>query len=223
MIKKGDIVAYIYGGEDQIYRMNPKNRGLWEVTKINRNNEVSLTSVTCNAHSFIGTTKNTGTRNFVSQVKNLVKLDTLIKLGVFKRNYFSDAALGYSKDITNKTKVKQKVKNKNMVTRTMDSNVDAAKVAATITAGKTINKVVFKKIKGKLPVLVRGYADTALGTVVLANVMDFMVKQFAADNTKAAFAADAMMQAAMVELMAEFDFAAMLEEILSSVSLPEAE
>jgi len=109
----------------------------------------------------------------------------------------------------------------NMVTRTMDANVDAAKVAAQIAMGKTLNAVVAKQLSDRkvLPIMVRGYADTAFGAVVIANAADFAVKQFNIQNPKARIATEAMMQAAMVELLAQVDFEGIINDVLSNVTL----
>ena len=95
----------------------------------------------------------------------------------------------------------------------------AAKVAATITAGKTLNALVAKKVVPQMPMMTRGYADTALGRVGIANIADCAVKQFLACNTKANLATNAMMQAAMLELMDTFDLEAIVNDVLANVKL----
>ena len=127
------------------------------------------------------------------------------------------------KSIKIPTQGKISVKEINMndkVKRTVNANVDAAKTAASITAGKTLNKIVADKVTPQLPLMVRGYAGTPLGTVVIANVADFAVKQFMPHNEKANIATDAMMQAAMVELLGSFDLEKIVNEVVSSVELP---
>ena len=109
--------------------------------------------------------------------------------------------------------------NKDMVKRTTDANVNATKVAATIATGRTVNAVLVNKFRKQIPVLARGYADTPLGAVVIANIVDFAVKQFAADNAKFNYVSDAMMQAAMVDLLEEFDFESIMNDVLSGVTL----
>jgi hypothetical protein len=127
-------------------------------------------------------------------------------------------------DTSKYTKIKSKeITMGNKVKQVVDNNVDAAKVAASITAGKALNTIVADKVTPQLPLLVQGYAKTALGKVVLANVADFAVKQFMPTNEKANIAANAMMQAAMVELMDSFDFEKIVNEIVNSVELPVSE
>ena len=115
-----------------------------------------------------------------------------------------------SKEISVKDKVKQ----------TVDSNVSAAKVAASITAGNALNKLVLDKVVPQLPIMAQGYARTPLGQVVVANAFDFGVKQFMPMNEKANLASKAMMEAAMVDLLQQFDFEKLVNELVSSVDLP---
>jgi hypothetical protein len=176
---------------------------------------------------------------FNSNAENFYTVESLLREGKFKKEFFIEKAYhkansqlyGESwesycndKEASSDDKIKfteSKMSNTNMVKRTVDSNVDAAKVAAKITAGKTLNGLVATQLRDRkiLPVMVRGYADTAFGAVVIANIADFAVKQFAANNRKAVIATDAMMQAAMVELMEEFDFEGMINDLLSNVNL----
>ena len=107
----------------------------------------------------------------------------------------------------------------NVVKRTTDANVSAAKVAATITAGKTLNNLATQKFVPLLPLMVKGYADTVFGRVAMANIADFAVKQFMPNNPKAQMATQAMMQAAMLELADSFDLEGIVTELVDSVAL----
>jgi len=149
-------------------------------------------------------------------------------MGAFNKDNFIDAAYDKYRGIStgtaefkNNTTVGDTDMQGNMVKRTVNANTDAAKVAAAITAGRTINNVVTAKVVPKLPMLVKGYADTPLGRVVMANVIDFAVKQYMPTNRKANYASDAAMQAAMVDFLADFDIEGMLEDVLNSVTMPE--
>lgn len=119
----------------------------------------------------------------------------------------------------------EKSKMSNKMKETLNDNEVSARVAARITAGKTINAAVLEKLKPQLPLMVRGYADTAFAPIVIANLVNFAVSSFAADNDKAVWAANAMMDAAMTEFMASFNIEKILKEVLSSVdvTIPETE
>ena len=187
-------------------------------------------------------------KNFTTEARNLVSVKDLIAKGEFKKEYFNDKAFkAYQNlcveflkekeanakyasetiyDIENTIQVGDTMKGNNtMVTRTVSSNTDAVKVAAKIATGRTVNAVFTKQLVDRklLPMMLRGYADSPLGAVVIANIVDFGVKQFAADNAKFAYVSDAMMASAMVDLLAEFDFEAIMNDVLSNVSLSELE
>lgn len=123
---------------------------------------------------------------------------------------------------TNKNLKKEinKVKDKKM--QIVDDNAEAAKIAAKITVGKTLNSTLIKKVKPQLPMLVRGYTDSVLADVVIANIANFAVQNFFEDNEKAVYAADAMMQAAMVEFMSKVNIEEILSSLLSGVSIPDS-
>lgn len=113
------------------------------------------------------------------------------------------------------TSIMKSVKTNNIV----PSAVDATKVAARITAGKAMNRVVREKVTPMLPRMVSGYADTQVGEVVIANMFQFIVDNFAVNNDKAQLAAQVMNEAAMVDFLATFNFDQMLADVLGSVSL----
>lgn len=106
------------------------------------------------------------------------------------------------------------------INRLMNRNTESAAYAAKVTAGKTLNKVVLDKVNPNLPILLRGYANTPIGAVVLSNVVSFIVQNFASNNAKAKYAAEAMMDAAMIEFMDSFNIEALISDVLSGV-LPE--
>jgi len=136
-------------------------------------------------------------------------------------NTVSFTVNGYKpKDTIEEYKSKEISVKEGKVKEVMDNNVGAAKVAASITAGKALNRLVAEKVAPQLPLMVQGYAKTPVGTVVLANIADFAIKQFMPGNVKANLASKAMMEAAMVELMGSFDFETLVNEIVNSVELP---
>jgi len=113
----------------------------------------------------------------------------------------------------------------NKMNKVISKNTDAAKVAAKITAGKAVNAVVLEKLKPQLPMLMRGYADHPLASIVVANVVSFAVDSMASDNEKAVYIANAMMQAAMTDFLGKFDIEKLLTDVLKAadVTVPEAE
>jgi hypothetical protein len=109
--------------------------------------------------------------------------------------------------------------------KVMNDNTEVAKVAAKITAGKAINIAVLDKVKPKLPLMLQGYANTPVGQVAIANLVNFATQTYAPGNEKAAWVADAMMVAAMTEFVGQFNFEGMMADILDTVdvTIPTAE
>lgn len=113
---------------------------------------------------------------------------------------------------------------KNMNTKLQnvtDANVIAAKVAVQITTGNMLNKALIAKIRPQLPMMVRGYSDHALMEVIVANIANFSVQNFAENNAKAKWATEAMMIASMSTLMQSFNIDEVLSEFLEGVVIPE--
>ncbi len=106
---------------------------------------------------------------------------------------------------------------KKTATATLTTNKDAALLAAKVAVGKAGNKVITKAIKPKLPLMARGYADGVVGSLVAANVAQIAVNQFMPDNRKAKIIADAMVQAAMLDLLGEIDIEGMMDSMLDKV------
>lgn len=128
---------------------------------------------------------------------------------------FTNSSEPYFNDKQEKTTMKN---TKNQAVR---ANVDAAKTAALITAGGVINQTVLFKLRPQLPMLMRGYVDHPLAGVILANIANFAIANFAKDNDEAVLATEAMMLAAMTKLTTSFNFESILTDILADVKLPD--
>ena len=108
---------------------------------------------------------------------------------------------------------------KSTATAIVAANKNAAVNAAKLEAGSIVLKKVSGIAASKAPFMVRGYVDTAVGRVVIANLLNFAVSQYAPNNRKAVIAADAAMQAAMLELVQSFNVGEMIDEVLKGVNL----
>ena len=112
---------------------------------------------------------------------------------------------------------------KDMKTQIADANMKAVKIAAQSTAGSALNKTLLSKLRPQLPMMARGYADHALAEVVVANIANFAVANFAQDNAKAVWASEAMMVAAMSQFLQSFNIEAIIDELLDGVEVPTEE
>lgn len=108
---------------------------------------------------------------------------------------------------------------KSTATAIVAANKNAAVNAAKLEAGSIVLKKVSGIAASKAPFMIRGYVDTAVGRVVIANLLNFAVSQYAPNNRKAVIAADAAMQAAMLELVQSFNVGEMIDEVLKGVNL----
>lgn len=100
-----------------------------------------------------------------------------------------------------------------------NKNKAAAITAARMTAGKVAMEQVTKLIKPKLPMMARGYAETPVGKLVMANLFNFAITQYLPDSIKAQLVADVMLEGAMMEAMSSLKLEEQLNSILDSVDV----
>jgi hypothetical protein len=106
---------------------------------------------------------------------------------------------------------------KSTAEKAITTNKDAAMLAARITVGRAANKVVCDSITPKLPLMTRGVMATKFGPLIAANVATIAVDHFMCDNTKANVITKSMVEAAMLDIVAEFDIEGMIENMLDQV------
>lgn len=95
-------------------------------------------------------------------------------------------------------------------------NKNAAVRAAYLEAGNLANKQLSKASAKALPVVLRGYANTALGRIVIANIATMALQHLRPGNDQLTKLGEAMTIAAYQELIQQFDIDGMIEEFLSS-------
>ena len=100
------------------------------------------------------------------------------------------------------------------------SNKDALITSGSIIAGNVLNNQVAKLIAPRLPIMIRGYADTDLGKAALANIAAAAIIHTMPHNDKAVKAAECMIQAASVSFLSSFNLEAMVEELIKDFSIP---
>lgn len=98
-------------------------------------------------------------------------------------------------------------------------NKSAALTVAKLEAGRIAVKQVSKLVTPKLPMLVRGYADTEIGRLVIANLFNFAVTQFAPQNKNAVLVADAMLEGAMLDALQSLNVEALINDVVGKVDL----
>jgi len=101
------------------------------------------------------------------------------------------------------------------------ANTSAVKLSAKITIGNVLNDRVAAIIVPKLPMMVRGMAlaNPSVTKAVLANGVSAALMNFAPTNEKALLAADAMINAAMLEFAGSFNIEQIINEALDGLDL----
>lgn len=101
-------------------------------------------------------------------------------------------------------------------------NKTIAVTAAYMEAGRIANNQITKIVAAKAPLMVKGYVDTPLGKVVLANLMMLAVDQFRPSDLKLKKVASSMGAVAYQELIQTIDIESMLDELTSSEGIKKA-
>jgi hypothetical protein len=125
-----------------------------------------------------------------------------------------------------KPKTKTKSNKEHTMSRAKDqlnANKEAVITAGKLVAGKAINKKLIKLIKPKLPMFMKGYADSPFAALVSANLVGIAIKHYAPNNTKAIQVADLMLEAAALEAIESFNIEDLIDKLLKDVKLPKIE
>ncbi len=104
----------------------------------------------------------------------------------------------------------------------LSANKTAAIAAGTMEAGRLANNQVAKLAAKKLPMMVRGYADTPMGKLVIANIAQQAAAHFRPEDTTLAKLTGAMATQAYVELIQTMDIEGFLDEIMNSTEIKRA-
>lgn len=113
-------------------------------------------------------------------------------------------------------------KGKNAMTKIANivaANKSAVVNAAKLEAGKIALTQITKVAAKKAPFMIKGYIDTPIGRVVIANLLSVAVDQYAPSNQKAKAVAAAAMEAAMLEMVQSFNIAEMIDEMVKGIDI----
>ena len=131
---------------------------------------------------------------------------------------YHDRASG-STDIKLKKEGNKMNKMEKIAKEAVDANKIAIELAAKLEVGKVATAQLKKVVIPKLPYLVRGYADSPLFDIALANVVGVAIREYAPENKKAQIVAESMIQSAAVEMVSSFDINSMIDEMLENVDV----
>lgn len=103
-----------------------------------------------------------------------------------------------------------------------EANKDLAKSAAFLEAGRITNNKLIALVAPKLPIMVRGYAQTPVGKIVMANMLLIGVQKFRPDNQLLAKLAYASVTQAYAESFEALDIEGMLDSFLKDTAVSKA-
>lgn len=105
------------------------------------------------------------------------------------------------------------------VSNIVTANKSAAVSVAKIEAGRIAVKQAVKLVKPAVPMMARGYLETALGELAVANLFKFAVDNFAPNNDKAKLVSDAMLQGAMLGAIQSLNVEQMINDVMDKVDI----
>jgi hypothetical protein len=111
---------------------------------------------------------------------------------------------------------------KNLTANLIATNQSAATQAGYLEAGRIANNQIVRLSSKALPMMVRGYADTPVGKLVLANVAQLAASHLRAGDATLARLTNAMTVAAYQELIQTFDIEGWLNQVLEMPEIKRA-
>lgn len=132
-----------------------------------------------------------------------------------------EASLGV-KDVLTQTFTATKENTMSKFDSIIASNKSAAQTGAIMEAGRIANSQVAKLAAKQLPLMVRGYADTAIGKVIIANLAAQGAAYFRPEDARLAALTSAMMVQAFQVLMQTVDIEGFVDELLDSKDIKRA-
>jgi hypothetical protein len=111
---------------------------------------------------------------------------------------------------------------KDAANKNVSGQTDMAKQALTLEAARVLNVQLLKVIEPKLPIMVRGYAKTALGKAVIANALNIAMEAALpnlAPNDPRKKIAEAAVVMSYQEFLAGFKAEELLDELFSNPAL----
>lgn len=107
---------------------------------------------------------------------------------------------------------------KSTAVTTIEQNKEAALVATKMEAGRVLNKQIIKQLKSHVPVLLRGYLDTPLAPVILANATALLGNH--TGNAKVQKISELMLLAAADTTVQSFNLDKIIDDALAGIKLP---
>ena len=238
-IAQNDLVVYIKGGD--LNSLGKYKKDIWKVLKIRYTDEGKMAEI--ENISKANTSFSTSTKylldidilrdslsseefNKIFSTRSLDIWRNTLNSKLYNHKFKTDDYIILYDEVDNEfsTKVKgefldAKTGEVTMMNRLVNDNMNAAKTGAVLSAGTTLNRVVKDAVRNQVPRKYRKLLDTPFADIVVANVANVAVQNFAKTNRKAQVATNAMMEAAMVEFMNSFNLDKIISDTLQNVNL----
>ena len=108
------------------------------------------------------------------------------------------------------------------ISNLIEINKTSATSAAYMEAGHIANKQLGKVMSKQLPMMARGYADTPLGHLIMANLAVLAIDHFRPDQRQLRRLAQAMQVQAYQELLQKLDIDGMIDDLLDNGGIKRA-
>ena len=108
------------------------------------------------------------------------------------------------------------------VQQVIATNMQLSTSAAFLEAGRIANNQISNVAASKLPMLMRGYAATPLGRLIIANIAALAAEHFRADDKRLKQLTNAMTVSAYQELLQTLDIEQFIEDLVSNSTIKKA-
>lgn len=157
---------------------------------------------------------------------NAFKCELAVDNGASKRNNTTQATNKAPTKATTAEATTTKGNNIMNLSKIIAANKDAAVNAGKMEAGRlVVDRIiaVLKKQKA-IPFVLRGYIDSDIGRVIVANVFKTAVDAYAPDNRIAKLASEKAVDSAVLQLIQGFDIPALVASVMDGITMsPETE
>ena len=108
------------------------------------------------------------------------------------------------------------------VNNVIEKNITLGTTAAFLEAGRIASNQLSAVASKKLPIMVRAYADTAVGRLLLANIAVMAAEHFRPEDNRLRKLVEAMTISSYQEVLQTFDIEQMIEDLVSNKTIAKA-
>lgn len=147
-------------------------------------------------------------------------LPTSAELRVQHDQWAKETRTKYAEQISNQ--MEQQIMAKATVNSVIEKNLTLGTTAAFLEAGRIANNQLSSIASKKLPIMVRGYAETAMGRLLLANIAMMASEHFRPEDNRLRKLTEAMAVSSYQEVLQQFDIEQMIEDLVNNKTIAKA-